>query len=103
MLIKNNVFTLTTCFRKDIFEKYLNENLEKILIWKQGDLPLWLWIRKNYKIKFLNEITAVYRILEESAIHTKNLFKSWEMCLSRNDILKYYCNKYNISKNVLKL
>ena len=43
--------------------------------WLMGDYPMWLWINYHYKIKFIPEVTSVYRILEESASHSKDIIK----------------------------
>ena len=44
--------------------------------WPLGDLPMWLYILRNYKIKIFEDLFSVYRILEESASHSKTYEKA---------------------------
>lgn len=68
----NPIATLTVCMRRNIlleFLKEVEENGSTILI---SDYPIWVWFALKSKIKYLDEVTAVYRILEESASQSKN-------------------------------
>lgn len=59
-----------------------------------GTYPLALDIWANSKIHFLNESTAVYRILNESMSHSKSLRKKYKFRLGVFNIQKDYINKY---------
>ena len=64
-----------------------------------GDYPLWLYISKNSKVYFFNKITGVYRVLNESASHSKNVSKSVEFIRSSYELRTYFANLYNIPFN----
>ena len=76
LLVKNTIPTPTTLFRMDLYRNYLKEIEPANKAWKMGDYPLWLYISLNSKILFLNEISAVYRILGSSGSHNKSLSKT---------------------------
>ena len=92
----NCIPTLTVCIRTEVLNKYNIEVPFKDRIeWVIGDLPQWLWILKNSKIKFIRKVTGVYRILDESASHSKNEEKMKKYNMSSFLIRKYFSEKYN--------
>lgn len=91
----NDIPALTTVFRKDLLFRYLNEINPENKYWLMADLPLWLWFTKNSKVMFLEDITSVYRVLENSASHfsdNEKLNKFWQ---STFDVRKFYSDLYN--------
>lgn len=64
-----------------------------------GDLPLLLEVSSQSKVKFFNEVTAVYRIVDSSASHFKTFEKA---CAFNKGILtiKYYYMKKNGNKHL---
>lgn len=68
----NFIPTLTVVFRRVYFESFLAEFKTEINEWKIGDYPLWLWIHINSKLKFLNESTAVHRVIRGSESNKGN-------------------------------
>lgn len=95
LLLSNCIPTLTVCYKREIFFEYQKEIQPQRYGWKMGDYPIWLWFAFNSKIKCLEDITAVYRILEESASHScTNINKLIEFEKSTFDIRMFYINKY---------
>ena len=94
--VNGNCFpTLTICFRKDLYEKYLCDIPEYDRhVWKMGDLPLGLWFSKNSKIKYFAKTTSVYRVLSESASHSTDINKIKVFNESSYEIREYFINKY---------
>lgn len=86
----NRIPTLTVCMRRDIYEKYLEEVKPFDKHWLMGDYPAWLYFAYKSKIKFLEEATAVYRVLEESMSHSKDLKKQANFIKSTIDIQKFF-------------
>lgn len=77
---------------------YRKEYLENDIISTKfivGDLPLLLEISSNSKVKYLEESTAVYRVLPNSASHGFNFNKQIEFCKKVLGIQLYYMKKYN--------
>jgi len=86
----------TTVFRRDILNKVINiikMELENAVI---GDTRILLETAYNSEIYFLNEITAVYRILEGSASHPIQIDK---YIFALND--SYLCRKSFVKRNKL--
>ena len=76
LLKSNGVPELTICARLDLIKTYLNKIHPQFMHWKMEDYPLLLWMSKESKIYFMDEILGCYRILEESVSHSTNLDKS---------------------------
>ena len=72
VLIEGNPYkTCTALFRHKLIEDVFEKN---VLNRKGfGDKSLWLHIASKSKIAYISESTAVYRVLESSASHFKNL------------------------------
>lgn len=92
----NCVPTLSTCIRRDLYVRYLEEIQPERKNWKMGDYPLWLWVSYNSKIHYENRITGVYRVLQESASHTDDISKWLTYFKSIQDITRFFSLKYNI-------
>lgn len=97
----NTICTLTTCYRKKLMTQfYCDIDYQTQSSWLMGDLPLWLYISLHSNIHFINEVTGVYRILNESASHSSSLKKRILFLESSYSISVYFATKYN-KKNLL--
>lgn len=94
LLAGNCIPSLTTCIRVDVMMKYVEDVKPQQRGWLMGDYPMWLWIAYYYKIKFFPEITAVYRVLHESASHSQNFQKLEKFIRSTIDITTFYIDKF---------
>ncbi len=94
MLWGTRVATPTVCIRKKAFDDYI-EDREKIKKhWLMGDVPLWLYLFANGSPFFLDEITTVYRVLENSMCHFKDFRKREMFYKSSLDVRLYYAKRY---------
>ena len=94
LIVENKIATLTTCFRNDLYVKYKSE-ITPDPSWKMGDYPAWLYFAHSSKVHFINEPTAVYRVLENSASHNNNIEKEIHFLLSAQAISVYFAKLYN--------
>lgn len=92
MIEQNPVPTLSTLFRRSLYEKYrlcIKPNPQ----WRMGDYPIWLFFSLNSKIHFFEKTTVVYRVLSESASHSRSIKKKIQFLkgqyLLRKDLIKY--------------
>lgn len=69
----NCVPTLTAIIRNNVLNEFYERICPETKKWRMGDLPLWLFISHEYKVKFLDEVTGVYRVNESSASQSTNL------------------------------
>lgn len=102
LLLESPIMTLTTCFRKDIYQRYFEE-IERKSTWLMGDLPLWLFIASQSDIKYLPDVTSVYRILDNSASHTNDINKAIRFCMSSFEIRKFFANKYRCQELIKQI
>lgn len=69
LLCGNTIPTPSVILSRKIYEKYIIMIKPEKQSWLMGDYPLWLWTAGTSKIYFMNDVTATYRILENSASH----------------------------------
>lgn len=94
LLLVDRIATLTTCFRSDLQKQYSKER-HAYPQWRMGDYPLWLFIVSKSKAHFIPEITAVYRVLENSASHFNNLRVENEFMNDSFSVSRFFCIKNN--------
>ena len=99
----NSIPTLTTCFKKTLFNDYLSEIDPYSKNWNMGDYPLFLWFSLHSKIEFINDATGVYRMLQLSLSHSNSYEKEKKFKDSAENIIRYFLNVYNIQYNENKL
>ena len=92
----NPVITATTCYRRQYLQGYQEEIKQIPFKMKMGDLPLWIYLSLQGKFKYLNDKTIAYRVLQESASHSKSKEKVVSFILNTRDIFAYFNNRYAI-------
>lgn len=65
--------------------------------WQMADRPLWLELARQYKIGYIPESTAVYRINRESVSHSERKPKQYRFIESSYNIRLWFINKYGCS------
>jgi glycosyltransferase involved in cell wall biosynthesis len=95
----HSIKTMTTCFRKDLLEKYYLSNKEIMNSdWALIDISIWLMLAYHSKIHYFDEVFATYRLLSESASRTKNPEKLYQFHQKIHVIRSYYAKKYDCSE-----
>ena len=101
LIISNTVSTMTTMIRSNAYNEYIQEKKtwgEKR--WRMGDYPIWLWCSLNGECHFFDEIFGVYRILDESASHSKEINQQISFVLDFKEIQLFFINKYSKSSRI---
>lgn len=96
----NRIPTLTSVFRKDLLDKYQQEIHPSDKGWLMGDYPMWLWFSHESKIKFFDKVTAVYRVLENSASHSVDVEKQIRFEKNAEEIKCFFSNFYSVDYDV---
>ena len=96
LLLNNCIQTLTVLVRGKVIMEAIENLKDTFNIFKMGDYPLWLEIARLSKIKYLNDITAVYRVSSNSASCYNDIEKRYDFIQSSFDIQFYFCKKYNL-------
>lgn len=98
------ISTLTVCVHRNyILEWY--RILEKDILtrnWEMGDLPLWLEGALHTKFAFLPDITAHYRVVQNSTSHPSDIKKKFDFFQSIFEIKKYFLYRENVSERIVK-
>lgn len=89
----NPILNFTACMRTDYYVSYFNE-MGRRNHWETEDLPVWLYISHISKIKFLDEIMGVYRILPVSWSHDRDIKKQSAFSRSTFDCRCFFAKKY---------
>ena len=100
LMCENPIATLTACFRKELYNKYLIDIKPEERNWKMGDYPFWIYLAYNSKIKYIDDLTGIYRILEKSACHYKNIDEQLLFIKGKYDMSEFYQKLYNVNINV---
>lgn len=95
LLLENPVMTLTTLCRTELLKKYYEDIEPQKYNWSLGDLPMWLYFSSIGTPYFLDEITATYRYLDNSASHSNDKNKVLKFNKSILEIKKLFNNRYN--------
>lgn len=98
------ISTLTVCVRRDLLLKWV-ESIEEACVnnrWKMFDYPLWLEGSLTTKFKYINEVTACYRILSESASHSRNKYKRYLFYKSVYDIKFYFTSIMELNPKIIQ-
>jgi glycosyltransferase involved in cell wall biosynthesis len=100
LLAGNKIGALTVMMRKDCFIEALNAGIFDLGFFAE-DYPLWLYFAQRYKIGYLPDCTAIYRVLEKSVSRTNDPVKKYKFAQSVFDI-RYFFGKETEYCPVLK-
>lgn len=97
-LLKNGcrIPALTVCFRSELVNKYISEIKPQEKDWLMEDLPMWLYFSHKSKIGFIDEESAVYRVLDNSASHSVDVDKELSFRKSIYNVREFFSKKYGI-------
>lgn len=98
------IHTPTIMIRNNLqkkYQKFCADNKNETKKWKFGDIALFLYFAMFSKIKYLDESTAVYRILEESACNTKSEKKRIENDVALQKLKLFYAQNFHASENII--
>ena len=94
LITENTIVNLTTCFRYSLFKQYIDiVKPSEHIKWTAPDFARSLWFIQHSKVKFLEDITGVYRVGEETVNHSRNDLKRLIFGEGVYDIVDYYLSK----------
>ncbi len=103
LLLMGNPYTSSTSmFRAEAVKGY--EEIAHKLHARMEDLVMWLYIASRYRLGFLNDVTATYRVHVLSASHFVNLADITKFQKSAHRIFSYFNRRfgYILRKDQLK-
>lgn len=102
LILSNQIQTNTVVARSSLLREYAKE-IAPIAIerkWRMGDTPKWLYIMAHSKVKYLPDVTGIYRILENSASHFTSFEKEIKFWESVYDCTSFFADKYSVKKEI---
>lgn len=94
LMHENKIPACTSCIRRDLLEKYIEDVNPLDKEWKMEDYPTWLWFSKHSNIYFINETLAVYRVIKNSASHKFDVEKRIAFYQSVFSVKRAFCDEY---------
>lgn len=94
---RNTIPTLSIVVRHGLLKNYYETIKPKEKSWKMGDYPMCLYCSYYSKLKFLPDITGIYRILENSASHFKSEVQQLEFGINSYEIAIFMCEYFGES------
>lgn len=89
-----HVATLTVMYRISVYNK-----LPRLFIgkgWPMGDKPLWYEFAHETKIHYISDVTAKYRVNEESASQSRDVNKLIAFKVAGVEIRRFYAKEWNV-------
>ena len=86
----NTIPTPTVMFRASAAEQYVSMIDPDSKNWIMGDYPRWLFFSHEGKVHFMEDVLAVYRVMEESASHSNDESKSERFVYATYDIVRFF-------------
>ncbi len=100
LLFHNYIGTLTACLRSSYLKEYFTFIGDDYYNFLMEDKPLWLYISYHTKIHYLNEVTAVHRILRGSLSNPVDKEKKLSFYKSNLEISLYFIKKFGINSSL---
>lgn len=94
LLIGNVIPAATVCFKNELIRRYIEDIQPENRNWLMEDFPMWLHFAHESRIKFIDKVTSVYRVLENSASHSKDIKKQLVFEKSYWEIKNFFSEKY---------
>lgn len=101
LLMENSISTPTVLFKKQIYLRYEKEINPQNRNWLMGDYPLWLYFTSASKVKCFPYTSSVYRVLENSAVHSSDFMKELQFLESYHSIKLFFIKKFGV-RNIEK-
>lgn len=95
-----HISIVTALWRTDLHNEYLEDVDPVSQGWLGGDYPFFIWMLIHSKSKSFEEPTAMYRVLPESACHSRNLAKLMRFRLSTDRVTDYYIRRFKLNFNI---
>jgi len=93
LIFRNYIAPLTWVFRNNLFQKYVDKSITT-----EPSFMVALEFFYNSKIKYMDRVTGVYRMVSGSASHPINKDLAYKRRKNLFYIQIYYINKYKVNK-----
>lgn len=94
------IFTVTACFTKEAIEKYVDFDEFIKADFMYEDLPTWLALSRNVKVKYLNDSTSTYRVIQNSHSHPKEVNRKFVLLEAHYKMKMHFIKKYKLGEKL---
>lgn len=99
---RSTIGTQTVVLRNSLFVDYSADILNNVnLQFNIGDSPMWLYFAIKSKIKVLKDVTAVYRILNNSFCHFDDHHKHYAFVMKGFEVPDFFLNHYDFPSELI--
>lgn len=98
LIIQNCISALTTCYRKDLFFRYVEEVNPVTVNFPGEDYPLWIWLSHETKLHRIDEPLTTYRLQVESLSHSRSKTEKLRFETDRINIKMFFYNFFKLQK-----
>ena len=99
LTLNNTICPATACFRRDLFEKYIDFKFAVDNSLQTIDIFIWLGLSFHSKVFYLDEITSCWRVVNTSISNNKDILAYENFIKGSALILQYYFDKYSFINN----
>lgn len=104
ILDRSTIGTATVLFRKSLYDSYVRDIPDAIMrSFNVGDTPMWLYFALKSRIGVLPDVTAVYRVLRESACHFTSPHQHYSFVMKGFEVPDYFISHFNIPESIKML
>lgn len=97
LIIQNSISALTTCYRKDLFDRYVQEVDPVKENFPGEDYPFWIWLSYNTKLYHIKEPLTTYRLQISSLSHSESKDRRLRFEVDRLNIKLFFYNFCNLN------
>ena len=97
LLCENSIATLTVMARRKALERAARDIELLGSDWPMGDYPMWLELSRRYKIGYIDEVMATYRVLRNSASRSVDYARTYAFYSSVYEIRLDFATRYGCS------
>jgi len=97
-----SIITPTALYSRAAMDKYVDFDEFERAGFLYEDLPTWLELSKHVKVKFLQDSTSTYRVIEDSHSHPRNGDRKLYLLEGHYNMKKHFIKKYNVPAEVVK-
>lgn len=102
LIIQNSISALTTCYRKDLFDRYVQEVDPIKEDFPGEDYPFWIWLSYNTKLYHIKLPLTTYRLQISSLSHSESKDRRLQFEIDRLNIKLFFYNFFNLdNKDIL--
>lgn len=97
LIILNSIDALTTCYRKDLFNKYVKD-IDPVNEGFPGeDYPLWIWFSYYTKLYHIKEPLTTYRLQQSSLSHSDSKIRRLQFEIDRLNLKLFFYDYFNLN------